>query len=118
LCLHFSSSVTIDALSFYNGGHGTSFDQNAMFGLSIGAPDLLDVDLGASYALSSAFDGTGLSFTGTDFVFSNVNGSNANEWVYYLNTMTVTETVPEPSVIMLLAAGLIGVGVSRRRSRL
>ncbi len=119
LWLHFSSSVTIENISFVNGGHGTSFDTAADFGLSIGAPNVANVNLGTSYGLTSSFNANGLGFTGTDFVFSNTNGNNSNPWVYYINTLTVsdttTRTLPEPSLLLLVATGLVVVSVVSRR---
>lgn len=51
----------------------------------------------------------------TTLTFSPPAGSGASGfWGAFLDNVSVVSTVPEPSALMLVAAGLIGVGLQRR----
>jgi hypothetical protein len=40
-----------------------------------------------------------------------------DDWGYYIDTLSFTASVPEPSVLFLMGAGLAGIGLARRRKQ-
>ncbi len=106
LVLRFDRAVTIESIRFRNGGHGKRFKSDADFWLRI------DGGTDSTYALTHLFD---TPLTGTEFVFSNLNGSNKNKYVFYIESMEV-QAVPVPAAVWLFGSGLLGLaGVARRR---
>ena len=60
--------------------------------------------------------GAGLTFTFRDSPYSdNVGGETVS--IYELGELVSPTTVPEPSTVVLLAAGLLGIGVAARTHR-
>jgi PEP-CTERM motif len=60
--------------------------------------------------------GAGLTFTVRDSPYgNNVGGETVS--IYQLGDRVSPTTVPEPSTVVLLAAGLLGIGVVARKHR-
>lgn len=118
--LHFNRSVTMTGISFVNGHHDPSFNQNADFGLSVGShdPAIFNLLTFSSFDLTATFNAlsstSGSGYSGTDFLFSNANRVNEDKYVYYVKSMTIKQ-VPEPGLLLLVVTGLVGVIAARRR---
>jgi hypothetical protein len=105
LTLVFDRNVTITSTTFLNADHGTTWTN----GTSI---DITDISGTNNYSLVNHFN---TSLTGKTFVFAN-NISTKNDQ-FYINAMTVTEAVPEPSTIALFGLGLLGMSFLARRRK-
>lgn len=105
LTLVFDRNVTITNTKFLNADHGTTWATGTKV-------DITDFSGTTSYALVNNFN---TALTGTTFVFAN-NISTKNDQ-FYINAMTVVETVPEPSTIALFGLGLLGMGFLARRRK-
>ena len=115
LVLTFDQTVSLDEMSFRNGGHGTKF--KGKFQLSI----LLNGIWGewAKYDLDRNFTS---SLLGEGFAFYNPNKRNKNKYQFYIDTMTVSSApstlavsaVPAPSSVLLLMLGLIGLRANKK----
>jgi hypothetical protein len=108
LRLTFSAPVTLDAIAFRDANHRTA----AMSGTLFGAGDLIDVQVdGLGFSSPSLATGSFPPPTlfGTTFDF------RYNNEEFYIETLDASP-VPEPSTMVLLGAGILGlVGRVRRR---
>jgi len=115
LVLTFDQTVSLDEMSFRNGGHGTKF--KGKFQLSI----LLNGIWGkwSKYDLDRSFTS---SLLGEGFAFYNPNKRDKHKYQFYIDTMTVSSTpstlavsaVPAPSSVLLLMLGLIGLRANKK----
>lgn len=109
-----SQLVTLRDLRFYDANHGSSFDTNGKWGLSLTAPVAGSTPTQYSFAANGVNDIPDI--TGRTFYLYGL--SNTANQSFYLGNMNVT-AVPEPGTLGLMAAGLGVVGmVSRRRKAL
>jgi hypothetical protein len=106
LNLSFSQEVTITEILFRDGEHYTTFTYaDNDFDLFING------SFDSSYGLTHFFN---TPLTGTDFGFvSSLGGNDVDE--IYIEKITFTASVPEPSTLILLGSGLISLGFIRRR---
>lgn len=109
-----SQLVTLKSLQFYDANHGTTFDTNSKWGLSLTAPTA-----GGTFT-QYAFGANGFNdipdIQGKTFYLYGLGNAANNQ--FYVGGVTVTP-VPEPGTLGLMAAGLGVVGlVSRRRKDL
>lgn len=106
--------VMLKSLQFYDANHGTTFDTNAKWGLSLTAPTAGGTFTQYSFGAGGFNDIPDIQ--GRTFYLYGL-GSAANSQ-FYVGGVTVT-AVPEPGTLGLMAAGLGVVGlVSRRRKGL
>lgn len=52
-----------------------------------------------------------------DWIYSPTNPNGGNNTVYFETAITATSAVPEPASLALIAAGFLGLGISRTRKR-
>lgn len=100
-----SNQVVLDAVNIYSGlnGTGTLLASASLFG---------NASVGCTDTAYCRFDLTSVKFAG---IAKSVSfGGNAPNVAY--DNITIT-TVPEPTNALLLAAGLLAVGVAKRRRR-
>ena len=112
LQLSFSQRVAID-ISLVNGSHGTTFDGN--FGVAID-PLLAPTTVSDFTQYLTTAHNTPL-LTGTNFLFisnATISGTESNSRQLYISALEAN-AVPEPTTLVLLASGLVGLLAWRKR---
>ena len=122
------------------------YSHNPLLGPSVGLIDHgLDIDSGDTFSFVVEDDGTNLSFTLTEISGSQVgatasvtatdstvfasnfitiynreytnSGGDYGNKLSYIDNLTITNPIPEPSTALLLGLGLVGMAAVRRRVR-
>lgn len=108
LTLTFTKQVTIVGMHFFDTDH-TNTDRGDAGKLSIDGGSFANLSL-SSYVTANSSKW----LTGTTFRFGYVS-DNDDPKGYYLGAVKLMQPVPEPSAVLLMLAGLAGLGVAARR---
>jgi hypothetical protein len=106
------------SFSFYNAGWGGSGRGASFYSAFDALGNLLET--GSLAPAASSVTGFTLSSSGIRSLEFNNNSGGASSWWFGLTSIDATDVgaaVPEPGTMALVGLALLGLGVSRRRSR-